>query len=256
VLPGGEVVDPQPGEQLPDGAFVQAGPYAAGLIGGSTITPGDIFKVVNGQLQLSGDAELTESTQAVHSEPAGTTAAGGDGQPTATPKVTVAEPTSAEPVSTAASSRPDPITEASVTESSITEASTTEAPAATAEAPPSIVPGPPARAVLVVTAQLAGDHVQIDWPTWTGPGFRRYVVFRTFGWNGKGVPKKGRIANIVDAGSSQSVDDHPRANTVYVVLVIGADRQILAAGSVAAPAVGGEVISVPAETAAENSVTG
>ena len=256
VLPGGEVVDPQPGEKLPDGAFVQAGPYAAGRIGGSTISPDDIFKVVNGQLQLSGSVELTESTQAVHHEPgaslpgggAGGTTGDGDSHTAANPPVTVAEPTSAEPESTATPLPVEPVTEASITQAPVTEAPVTEAPATTRHHRPSTLPIPPDGTVLVVTAQVAGSQVQIDWPTWTGPGFRRYVVFRNSGWNGQGVPKKGRIANILDVGSSQFVDDHPRANTVYVVIVIGAGRQVLAVGSVVSPAADGEVVTVPVET--------
>ena len=60
----GEFVDPHPGETLPEGAFVQAGPYADGRIGNRLVRPDDLYIVADGKLRKAEVEQLEAAAPA------------------------------------------------------------------------------------------------------------------------------------------------------------------------------------------------
>jgi len=53
VLPNGRVVAPQPGDVIPDGAVIQAGPQGSGRIGGVAVHAQDSFRVVDHHVEAT-----------------------------------------------------------------------------------------------------------------------------------------------------------------------------------------------------------
>ncbi len=229
VLPSGEFVNPEPGEAVPEGAFVQGGPYAAGRIGNNLVGPDDIFVVVNGHLKKADVDALTA----------------------ATPASSLAESSApAESISEISSQRSavpaTPATIAAPTPAPTAEPTTTSTTVVVAEAPTTVsvestdaatVPVKEARrpSALRVTASRDGDVVVVSWRKFAGPAFRRYVVYRVRSWDGGSTPTNGRIGAVGERTATEFVDSNPKLNTTYVVVALGPEQAAIAWGSVKTP---------------------
>ncbi|CAB4809369.1 unannotated protein [freshwater metagenome] len=205
-LPDGEVLTPLAGEELPDGAIVEAGTGAKGLFGSDVIAPLSRYVVVDGRLQLQASSEPSD-TEAP--QPGTTT-------------------TSAQRPSTSVAPAGNP------TGSTLPSTSSPQATAATPTSsalPPKRVP--PAR--LAVSAGRKGNKIVISWAPFGGPGVKRYEVIRVRSWNGNTLPKGKKIATVNRNKATTATDGRPQAGTFYVVAALGAKGKVLAIGSVRAP---------------------
>ena len=206
-LPDGEVVTPLAGEELPEGAIVEAGTGAKGLIGVDVIAPLSRYVVINGRLQPQTSAG-----------PIGTDAPRPDTPTTTTPRAT----TTGLPGDSPTGSTLPPTSSPQVTAQ----------PTPTSSAlPPKRVP--PAR--LAVSAGRKGTKVVVSWAPFGGPGVKRYEVIRVRSWNGSTLPKGKKIATVNRNKATSATDGRPQAGTFYVVAALGAKGKVLAIGSVRAP---------------------
>ncbi|CAB4740231.1 unannotated protein [freshwater metagenome] len=205
-LPDGEVLTPLAGEELPEGAIVEAGTGAKGLFGSDVIAPLSRYVVVGGRLQPQASSEPID-TEAPRPAPPTTTT------PRTTTEVPRESPTSNTP-------------------------STTSSPEVTAVTPStSVRPAtrvPPAR--LAVSAGRKGAKIVISWTPFGGPGVKRYEVIRVRSWNGNTLPKGKKISTVNRNKVTTATDGRPQAGTFYVVAALGAKGKVLAIGSVRAPA--------------------
>jgi len=205
-LPDGEVLVPLAGEELPEGAIVEAGTGAMGQIGTDVIAPLSRYVVVDGRLQLQASTE-----------PSGTDAP--------RPGTTT---TSAQRPSTSVAPAGNP------TGGTLP---TTSSPQVTAVTPTTNArptrPVPPAR--LAVSAGRKGKQIVISWAPFGGPGVKRYEVIRVRSWNGNTLPKGKKIATVNRNKATTATDGRPKAGMFYVVAALGAKGKVLAIGSVRAP---------------------
>lgn len=210
VLPNGETVEPLAGEQLPDGAVIEAGDAASGEVGAVAVSPRTRYVVRNGTIEAFGGVASTapsSSTPAVETTVRSTTAVSG-GNGAGTPTTQLAEP----------------------------QAPTTQ--------PKSARPGAgvrPARLSVRAVAEPKtvgnGRRVQITWAASDRPEVRRYVVVRVRSWNGRTLPGGKRIANVKAGTKQVAIDRNPRGGTFYVVAAMGPGNRIIAIGSVESPTI-------------------
>lgn len=208
VLPNGETIEPLAGEQLPDGAVIEAGDAASGEIGAVAVSPRARYVVRNGTIEPYGGVAATiprSSNPVVDTTVRSTTAVTG-GNGAGTPSTQVAEP----------------------------QGPTTQ--------PKTTTPGSGVRPARLNVRALAepkpngkGTRVQIAWTKTDRPEVRRYVVIRVRSWNGRTLPAGKRIANVRAGTRQVAIDRNPKDGTFYVVAAIGPGNRVIAIGSVEAP---------------------
>jgi len=210
VLPNGETVEPLAGEQLPDGAVIQAGDAASGEIGAIEVSPRTRYVVRNGSIER-------------YDESPGTTAS--------PPASSVSIPATSTTGVVGASGAVTPTSRPSEPKAPTTPPTSNTTPT-----------GPrPARLGVRATAEPKpggrGSRVQVTWAATDRPEVRRYVVIRVRSWNGRTLPAGKRIASIKAGGNRAAIDRNPKPGTFYVVAAIGPGNRVIAIGSVEAPTI-------------------
>jgi hypothetical protein len=256
VLPGGRFVDPQPGETLPEGAFVQAGPYADGRIGDRLVQPDDLFIVADGRLQEAQVEELARMVAPGPTRSSAPTSAPSRRSSSRSEVTTPLVPLPEEPSQDAAT--PPAATEPPATQATAPPAASTAGEASTTAVAPATTSGDEStgvRRALRVSAREDGDAVVVSWERADGVRVKRYLVYRVITWNGV-QPGNGRIASVAAGRATRIVDTEPEVGTIYVVVAVDGAGHVVAAGSTRSPYSGrGETSAQPSPIITEPAIT-